>query len=190
MPGMACACFNKQGTVKLTPGQSCQKKIPGPPVQLEFQINNSFLWMSMPCGILEMSYTNSLGFPGGSVVKHLPANAGDAGSVPGSRRFPGEGHDNPLQYSYLGNPMGRGAWWAIVYGVTKNQTRLKQLSTHVLIVIIVPTKFLLFCLLNMTTSFKTNLGENWKLLPQPLLALSSHVTRLNCSVGQTTWRTW
>ena len=86
--------------------------------------------------------------------------------------------------------MSRGAWWAIVYGVTKNWTQLKQPSTHVLIVIIVPTKFLLFCLLNMATSFKTSLGENWKLLPQPLVALSSHVTRLNCSVGQTMCRTW
>ena len=37
-----------------------------------------------------------LGFPGGSVVKNLPANAGDAGSVPGSGRSPGEVNDNPL----------------------------------------------------------------------------------------------
>ena len=44
-----------------------------------------------------------LGFPGGSVVKNLPANAGDAGSIPGSGRSPGEGNGNPLQYSYLEN---------------------------------------------------------------------------------------
>ena len=46
-----------------------------------------------------------LGFPGGSVVKNLPANTGDVGSIPGSEISPGEGHSNPLQYSCLGNPM-------------------------------------------------------------------------------------
>ena len=51
--------------------------------------------------------------------KNLPANAGDAGgtgSIPGSRRSPGEGNDNPLQYSCLENSMGREAWWAVVRG--------------------------------------------------------------------------
>ena len=55
-----------------------------------------------------------MGFPGGAVVKNLPANAGDAGNagfIPGLGRFPGEGHGNPLQYSFLENPMDRGAWW-------------------------------------------------------------------------------
>ena len=60
-----------------------------------------------------------MGFPGGSVVKNLPANSGDVGSVPGSERSPGEGNGNPLKYSHLGNPMDRGNWWAIVPGVTK-----------------------------------------------------------------------
>ena len=45
------------------------------------------------------------GFPGGSVVKNLPANVGDTGSIPGSRRFPGEECGNPPQYTCLGNPM-------------------------------------------------------------------------------------
>ena len=58
-------------------------------------------------------------FSGGSVVKNLPANAGDAGSIPGSVRSPGEGNVNPLQYSCLGNPMDRGAWQTIVHGVVK-----------------------------------------------------------------------
>ena len=56
------------------------------------------------------------------VVKNPPANAGDrreAGSVPGSGRSPGGGHDNPLQYSCLENPMDRGAWWAIVHGIAR-----------------------------------------------------------------------
>ena len=59
-------------------------------------------------------------FPGGSVAKNLPVNAGDASLIPGLVRSPGEGNGNPLQYSCLGNPMARGAWWAAVHGVTKN----------------------------------------------------------------------
>jgi len=62
------------------------------------------------------------GFHGGSVVKNPPANAGEAGSIPGSGRSPGEGNGNPLQYSCLENPMDRGAWWATVHGVTKSLT--------------------------------------------------------------------
>ena len=49
------------------------------------------------------------GFPGGSVVNSSPANAGDAGLIPGSERSPLEGNDNPLQYSCLQNPVDRGA---------------------------------------------------------------------------------
>ena len=64
------------------------------------------------------------------VVKNLPAVAGDISLIPGSRRSPGGGHGNPLQYSCLENPMDRGAWWGIVHGVAKSQTQLKQFSTH------------------------------------------------------------
>ena len=66
-----------------------------------------------------------VGFLGGSVVKNLPANAGDgrdSSSIPGSGRSPGIGNGNTLQYSFLENPMGRGAWWAAVHGVSKSQT--------------------------------------------------------------------
>ena len=59
------------------------------------------------------------GFPGGSVVKNLPANAGDEGSIPGSGRSPGGGNGKPLQYSYLENSIDRGTWWTTVHGVTK-----------------------------------------------------------------------
>ena len=62
------------------------------------------------------------------VENNPPASAGnarDAGSIPGLGRSPGEGNDNPLQYSCLKNLMNRGAWWAAVHGVTKSQTRLK-----------------------------------------------------------------
>ena len=60
-----------------------------------------------------------LGFPGGSVLKHLPANAGDTGSLPGSGRSPGGGTGNPVQDSCLENPMDRGAWQDRVEGVTE-----------------------------------------------------------------------
>ena len=56
------------------------------------------------------------------VVKNPPANAGDSGSIPASGRSPGEGNSNPLQYSYLENPMDRGAWRAMVRGVTESDT--------------------------------------------------------------------
>ena len=61
----------------------------------------------------------------GSVVKNLPANAGDArdaGLIPGPGRSPRGGNGNPLQYSCLENPTDRGAWWATVHGVAKSQT--------------------------------------------------------------------
>ena len=58
-----------------------------------------------------------LGFPGGSMVKNPPANAGDMGLIPGLGQSPGEGNGNPLQYSCLGNPMDIGAGWATVHVV-------------------------------------------------------------------------
>ena len=72
------------------------------------------------------------GFPGGSVVKNLSANAEDPGLILGSGRSPEEGNGNPLQYSCLENPIDRGAWWATVHGVTKIWT---QLSVHFFIYI-------------------------------------------------------
>ena len=65
------------------------------------------------------------GFPGGSVVKNLPGDAGDAadlGLIHGSGRCPGEGSGNPLQYSCLGNPTDRGVRWATVHRVAKSWT--------------------------------------------------------------------
>ena len=73
------------------------------------------------------------GLPQVLVVKNQPAKAGDvrdADSIPGLGRSPGGGHGHPLQYSYLENPMDRGAWWATVHRVTKSQTRPKQLRMH------------------------------------------------------------
>ena len=60
-----------------------------------------------------------MGFPAGSAVKNLPPNAGDRHWIPQSGGSPGEGTGNPLQYSHLGNPMDRVAWWAIVHGIAR-----------------------------------------------------------------------
>ena len=68
----------------------------------------------------------SLGFPGASDGKESTCNVGDPGTIPGSRSSPGEGHGNPLQYSFLENPTDRGAWRATVHGVPKNWTQLSN----------------------------------------------------------------
>ena len=68
-------------------------------------------------------------FPGGTVVKNLPANAGNTSSIPRSGRCPEGKNGNPLEYSYLENSMDRGARKAIILGVTQS---LKQLSEHTL----------------------------------------------------------
>ena len=63
------------------------------------------------------------------MVKNRPATAGDIGdsvSIPGLGRCPGEGNDNPLEYSCLENPMDRGTWWATVHGIAKSWTRLSD----------------------------------------------------------------
>jgi len=60
-----------------------------------------------------------MGFPGGSLLKNPPANAGNACSTPESGRSPTEGNGNPLQYSCLGNSLDSGAWWTTVHGVSK-----------------------------------------------------------------------
>jgi len=57
------------------------------------------------------------GFPGGSVVKNPPANAGDPALITGSWKSPRGGHGNPLKYFCQGNPMDRGVWWATVHRV-------------------------------------------------------------------------
>ena len=67
----------------------------------------------------------ALVFLGSSVVKNLSASAGDMGLIPGLERSPGEGSGEPVQDSYLGNPMDKGAWWTTVHGVTKSRTQLR-----------------------------------------------------------------
>ena len=70
-----------------------------------------------------------MGFSAGSVVKNPPADAEDLrgmGSIPGSGRSPGGGNGNPFQYSFLENPMDRGAWQAIVHEAVESDTTQRQ----------------------------------------------------------------
>ena len=80
----------------------------------------------------ELNWTDSTasGLPRWLSGKESACSAGDPGLIPGSRRSPGGGYGNPLQYSCLENPIDRGAWRATVHRVAKSQTRLKPLSTH------------------------------------------------------------
>ena len=73
---------------------------------------------------------NHTDFPGGSVVKNLPANAGAAEDSGSSGRSPGGGNGNTLQYYCQDNPMDTGAWQVKVHGVAKSQAWLKRLNTH------------------------------------------------------------
>ena len=70
-------------------------------------------------GLIHFRVMSREDFPGSSVVKNLPANAGDtgeAGLIPGLGRSLGVGNGNLLQYSCLGNPMDRGSWWVSLWG--------------------------------------------------------------------------
>ena len=69
-----------------------------------------------------------MGFPGGSVVKNPPASAEDVGSIPGSGKSPEEGNGNSVQYSCLGNPIDRGAWWTTVHGVASESDTTERLT--------------------------------------------------------------
>ena len=77
------------------------------------------------------------GFPYSSVVKNPLASTEYTGSIPGSRRSPGGGNGNPLQYSCLENPMERGVWWAIVHEVTESkateQLNMQAEVTHIIL---------------------------------------------------------
>ena len=79
-----------------------------------------------------LSRTHLAGSPGGSVVKNLPANAEDTGSIPELQRSLGGVNGNPLRYSCLENPLDRGVLWGIVHGVAKSQIRLSNSTTHLI----------------------------------------------------------
>ena len=73
-----------------------------------------------------MCYLDTLASQVTQMVKNLPDNAGDAGSIPGLGRSPGDKNGNPLQYSCLGNPMDGGAWLATVHGVAESRTQVSE----------------------------------------------------------------
>ena len=58
---------------------------------------------------------------------NIGASGDDMGLISGWGKYPGGGHNNPLQYSCLENPMDRGAWWAVVHSISKSQTQLERL---------------------------------------------------------------
>ena len=73
---------------------------------------------------IDQTLLSVAGFPGGTDGKKSVYNAVDLGSVPGSERPPGEGNDNPLQFSSMGNPIDREAWWVTVHGIIENRDNL------------------------------------------------------------------
>ena len=91
--------------------------LPKTTIQLNDSLSNnhSVLWKSTK----STEQIKNLGFSHSSLGKESACNAGDPGSIPGSERSLGKGNDNPLQYSCLENPVGRGAWWATVHEVTR-----------------------------------------------------------------------
>ena len=127
------------------------------------------------------------------MLKNLPTNAEDEGSIPGLGRSPGEGNGNPLQYSCLENPMNRRAWWFPVHGVTESQT---QLSSHTYQTSCPfahkgdggnPRLFLFVCLLAFL--FVLVLEELFELNEEPLRTPSSHFTdeKAEAQRGTVTW---
>ena len=115
-----------------------------------------------------------LGFPGGSDGKESTCSARDPGLIPGSRRSPVEGNGNPLQYSCLENPMDRGAWQAIVHGVTKSGTRSVMSPSRTISIwgVLLQSHF---SSVGLITYFRTNLTVN-------ILYLSrDRMIRLPCS---------
>ena len=73
-----------------------------------------------------------MGFPAGSVVRNLPTNAGDMGSIPGLGRCPAERDGSPFQYSCLSNPLDRGDWWARLWGckIARQNVAAKQQQNY------------------------------------------------------------
>ena len=89
--------------------------------------NEGHRWWMFTVGKFRQAFMGDMGFPVGTAVKNLGANAGDirgVGLIPGWGRFSGVGKGNPLQYSCLENSMDRGTWWATVHGAAKSWTVL------------------------------------------------------------------
>ena len=95
------------------------------PVEILTSPVRLYVTLIYSCLIFGCCYTFP-GFPCGSDGNESACSAGDPGSIPGSGRFPGKGNGKSHQYSYVGNPMNRGAWRATVCGVTKTRTQLRD----------------------------------------------------------------
>ena len=78
------------------------------------------LWTAVQLPLIHSLPRRSVDFPCGSDGKEFACNAGDPGLITGWGRSPGEGNGYQLQYSYPGNSLDRGAWWATVYGVAES----------------------------------------------------------------------
>ena len=87
-------------------------------------------WWAAVCGVAQswtrLKQLSSSSSSSGSDGKESAGNAGEPNSVPGLGRSPGEGNDNPLQYSCLENSTDRGGWWVTIHGVSKSQTHLSN----------------------------------------------------------------
>ena len=90
-----------------------------PGVVLHGMVQSRLLWTTV---------SSDVGFPGGSDSKASVCSAGDPGSILGLGISPGEGTDNPLQYSCLENPMDGGSWWDTLHGVAKSWTQLSDFT--------------------------------------------------------------
>ena len=98
-------------------------------INIQYVEKKLLLWGKIYIYIYIYIYTYVWGFPGGASGRKPAANANagevrNVGSIPGLGRSHGEGNGNPLRYSFLVNPMDRGAWWAAVHGVAKSWKRL------------------------------------------------------------------
>ena len=100
-------------------------------------LEKSWVWFDLLPGCVTpsllyspMVFRSFLAFPGGTDDKESACHAGDPSSTPDSWRSPEDGNSYPFQYSCLENSMDRGAWWAIVHGLTKSWTRLSDEPFH------------------------------------------------------------
>ena len=114
-------------------GEGTGVQSPGhPALTEERELGSSLKSLEAPSCCFFISWIWRETFPGVLAVKNPPANEGDLRSIPGSGRSPGEGNVNPLQYSYLENPMDRGVWQATVHGVAESDmTESLRVHTYI-----------------------------------------------------------
>ena len=109
--------------------------------------------------------------------------SGDKSSIPGLGRSPGGGHGNLLPYSYLENPMDRGAWQTAVHRVTQSWTQLKQLSPQTRQLFRISLSFLFLCFLSSSISYLWHLPlPEWKIGTWAFWMCCTELYRGSCSV--------